>query len=101
VLEFPYTDLAIVSSLIYTTFGFLAAKRVNISAGAAVGAILGLTDATIGWAISWSIGPGYVPEAAGRPLVIAAIILYVIAIAAGCAFVGAITAKIWARLATP
>lgn len=46
------------SSVLYMLFGYLAARRSKWFFGGIVGALLGLVDSTLGWAISWNIGPG-------------------------------------------
>src|SRR5688572_23636113 len=53
-----YTWFAIGSTGIAILFGFIAARRSQWYVGVVVGAVLGLVDSTLGWAISWSIGPG-------------------------------------------
>lgn len=51
--EFPYTFLWPVSIANYALFGYLSSKQNKlIKNGAITGAILGLTDTTIGWKIS-------------------------------------------------
>lgn len=51
--QIPYTWFWPISIFIYGTFGYVAVKKSNIRKnGAIVGAILGLTDTTIGWKIS-------------------------------------------------
>jgi ascorbate-specific PTS system EIIC-type component UlaA len=58
VVGFNYESLFPVSLLIYATAGYLAARRGGIKAALLCGVIVGLTDATVGWAVSWLIGPG-------------------------------------------
>jgi hypothetical protein len=57
-LNFPYTSLILGSLLIYLASGFAAAKYGTIRSSFLVGAGTGFVDATVGWAISWMIGPG-------------------------------------------
>ena len=59
-LGFPYASATYGSIIMYVGFGFLAALRYGFSRGVLLGALLGLIDATAGWAISWAIGPGQV-----------------------------------------
>jgi len=57
-LKIPYGWFAIVSLMIYCALGVLAARRGSIASAAAAGAIVSVFDATVGWWISWRIGPG-------------------------------------------
>jgi hypothetical protein len=56
-LGFPYTNAAVGSYILYAIGGFLAARRVDLAFAAQLGAVLGLVDATLGWAASSAIGP--------------------------------------------
>jgi len=61
----PYTSWIIGSWLLYGATGYAAARAVPhapVQAAAMAGLALGLADATAGWAISWALGPGRVPE---------------------------------------
>ena len=60
-LQFPYQYASVGSALIYVAFTFLAARKFGFWRGVLMGAALGCVDATLGWAISWAIGPGRVP----------------------------------------
>jgi hypothetical protein len=56
-----YANFTVGSLLIYAAVGFLASRgRLGRTAMATVlaGAVVGLTDATFGWAVSYLIGPG-------------------------------------------
>ncbi len=55
---FPYPCLAPISFLIYAIAGFLVARRSSLWMSLLAGVIIGFVDATIGWTISWIIGPG-------------------------------------------
>ena len=61
-LGFEYGSAAVGSGIIYTAIGFLAAGRGGVQAAALAGATMGLVDATLGWAVSWAIGPVQVPR---------------------------------------
>jgi len=57
----PYGWATLGSWLLYAWIGFLAARAAPgapLRAAALSGLILGLTDASAGWAASWAIGPG-------------------------------------------
>ena len=60
--NFTYSSLSIGSFLIYGIVGFLASSSASLLHAAAAGTVVGLIDATIGWRISWIIGPGQLPE---------------------------------------
>lgn len=56
--NFPYEWFSLGSFIIYAFFGFLGARRSKWFLGAVVGGFVGLADSTVGWAVSWNIGPG-------------------------------------------
>jgi hypothetical protein len=58
VLGFAYSWLIMGSVIIYALFGYSATKSSGLLVGALTGALIGIVDATIGWYISWTIGPG-------------------------------------------
>jgi hypothetical protein len=57
-LDFDYSVLSIGSWFIYAAAGFFAAERSRWVPGILAGATTGLADATLGWWVSWLIGPG-------------------------------------------
>jgi len=74
--DFDYRLLAPGSLILTTGIAFLAAQDLGrIRPGVIVGAVTATTEATVGWAASWLIGPG-APEQGDRgawSLVVAAI----------------------------
>ena len=56
--RFPYTKLTLGSFAIYFVVGVVAATSGSVTSAALTGAIVGLVESTVGWAISWRIGPG-------------------------------------------
>ncbi|NIJ77326.1 hypothetical protein FHT08_002409 [Xanthomonas campestris] len=58
VLGFPYTYAALGSAILYIAFSFFAARKFGFWAAVFLGVAMGMTDATLGWAISWATGPG-------------------------------------------
>ena len=56
-----YARLAVVSLFSYIIVGAIAGRYVQPLLAAAIVGIMGAVDATAGWAISWSIGPGRPP----------------------------------------
>ncbi|WP_146096381.1 hypothetical protein [Xanthomonas arboricola] len=57
-LGFSYTYAAFGSAILYIAFAFFAARKLGFWAAVLLGVAMGMTDATLGWAISWAIGPG-------------------------------------------
>ncbi|MCC8473390.1 hypothetical protein LN458_05200 [Xanthomonas arboricola] len=58
VLGFPYTYATFGSAILYIAFAFFAARKFGFWAAVLLGLAMGITDATLGWAVSWAIGPG-------------------------------------------
>jgi hypothetical protein len=61
-LGFSYAYASVGSAVLYIALAFYGARKLGFSAAVLLGAVMGVTDATIGWAISWSVGPGRLPE---------------------------------------
>jgi len=53
--DFPYTNAAFGSYILYAVAGYIAGRAGGWRVGAAVGAVLGLIDASIGWAVSTAL----------------------------------------------
>ena len=82
-----YGWFSIGSSVLYVLFGYLAARRSTWFFGGLVGAFLGLVDSTLGWIISWTIGPGK-PDIEMDPVLIAATVVFVMIVAAILGLIG-------------
>jgi hypothetical protein len=63
-LGFAYSRLAPGSFLVYALVGMAVGRSGSLGAAAASGAAVAFVEATIGWMISWRIGPGRPPGAA-------------------------------------
>ena len=63
---FPYSALTFGSLVIYMFLGWAVTSRQSITSAALTGALVAFIDATIGWAISWRIGPGKVEATSTR-----------------------------------
>jgi hypothetical protein len=87
-IGFSYPKLAPLSFAIYTVVGGLAARDGSISDAVLAATIVGFIEATIGWRISWLIGPGRWKEVEPSPSRLAATILRVMLLAAVCGAVG-------------
>ena len=55
---FDYAMATAGSCLLYLVIGFAAARLGTLRTAALAGALAGLADASLGWAIAWRIGPG-------------------------------------------
>ena len=58
VLGFPYALLSLGSFLIQAAVGFFATRASSLKTGVAVATGVAAVESTIGWSISWAIGPG-------------------------------------------
>jgi hypothetical protein len=88
-LGFPYPTLSVLSFLVYTAVGLLAAWRANFAVGVVSAAVVGFLDATLGPLFAWLIGHGPLGQAITEPRVFAYGIAVVTAIAAAAGLVGA------------
>jgi hypothetical protein len=61
-LGFAYSSLSPISMFIYAAAGFAAGRLAGLRAAVSIGAAVALIEATLGWFISWQIGPGRPPE---------------------------------------
>jgi len=62
---FTYARASFGSYLIYLAIGFFAARSSPsnpIGMAALAAGVAGLVDASIGWAVSWAVGPGRLPD---------------------------------------
>ena len=81
-LGIRYGVLALGSYAIYSAVAYQIAKESGTVSAVAAGAAIAFIDATLGWAISWAIGPGR-PQTRVTPALVVGTILVVV-------FVGAI-----------
>ncbi len=87
-IDFDYGSLWPLSILLVLTFAFLAGRETgSVRAGLLTGAGVALAESTIGWAISWAVGPGALDQEDRTAVSVAATILFVVT--AGCV-VGAV-----------
>ena len=68
-MGFDYSLLAPGSFLIYIGIGFVA-SRSSVPVGIIAAAVVGFVDATIGWYLSWLIGPVTTLEELTIPVII-------------------------------
>jgi hypothetical protein len=95
--DFPYSSLLAGSLLIYGAAGFFATRVAGFLRGAVVAGSVGLIDATIGWMVSWLIGPGRLPPGEIAVPSIISTIVFVIILAAGVGIVGGALARVQER----
>jgi hypothetical protein len=93
-MGFPYVRLIVGSSLIYGTVGYLAAPLVTMAQGGLAASVVGLVDATIGWAISWAIGPGRLPVGQANASKIMNTIVIVVGLAGVLGIVGGFLSRV-------
>ncbi len=86
---FPYAYASVGSILIYAALGFTAFRSGGISRSICVALLVESADATLGWWLSWQIGPGELPVAQRTITFIAVDVLFVFAVAIICALIGA------------
>lgn len=93
----PYAAFSIGSFLIYLAAGYSAQRRFGFGVAALVGAGTGLAESTVGWGISWLIGPGR--SGMEQPAVtrIFGTVILVVIIGSVVAMVGAAVARIRAN----
>ncbi len=96
-LGFDYSWLIPFSVAIYAVVGFAVSRYVRLIYAPVAGAVVGLIDTTIGWYISWIIGPGN-PQVETDMLGIIFTVVMVVALDMIIATLGGIVARlIWRR----
>ena len=91
-----YGLFSIGSFAIYILFGFLVGRRSRWPWGVLAGALIALVETTIGWAISWSLGPGR-PSAEVGPMAVIAVIPLVVLFGAVFGLIGGLLSLIVGR----
>jgi hypothetical protein len=91
-IGFPYPRLAWLSFAVYVTLGFLAERSLS-SAPLAIGLIVSAYDVSVGWWISWIIGPGRLPADQATPKGIALRMVLVVTLDVALVAIGAWTAR--------
>lgn len=93
-LGFPYYWLTVGSSLICVGIGLSASKSSGEMYAPLAGAIMGFVDSTLGWYISWIIGPGRSPEMEFTIIAIISGIIFVTLLGAVLGFIGGLIGRI-------
>jgi len=90
---FPYTYAAVGSVLIYAMVGYFVFRHRGFFSAIGAALLVEVVDATLGWYISWQIGPGALPAGQATTAVIATTIVFVLFFAAVCAVIGSAIAR--------
>ena len=93
----PYASFTLGSFAIYVVAGFLAARRFRFAAAPLVGTVAGLSEATVGWAVSWVIGPGRPSASAAGFVSILFAGVVVTAVATGLGALGGVGAVLMSK----
>ncbi|QQS42119.1 MAG: hypothetical protein IPM63_04015 [Acidobacteriota bacterium] len=91
---FSYSFAIVGSILIYSSIGFLAFRQWGLGRALAATILVQIVDSTLGWYISWKIGPGALPPDQAIPSVFVATFVFVIVFAAFFGLVGSALARV-------
>ena len=89
----PYVAALVGALAIYCTVGALTRRATSLRHAVIASSLVGLVDATIGWAIVWRIGPGDPGVPVSNQLLVLTI-LFTISLAALCGGVGSRLARV-------
>lgn len=92
--NFPYEYAIVGSVLIYGAVGYFSFRHAGLSSAVGAALLVEVVDATLGWYISWEIGPGALPAEQTTAAVIVATICFVFIFAAVCAVIGSAVARV-------
>jgi hypothetical protein len=92
-LGFPYGYASIGSVLIYAMVGYFVYRRWGLIRAVGAAVLVELVDATLGWFISWQIGPGALPIDQVSTPIIATTLVFVFIFAVLCALIGSAIAR--------
>lgn len=101
VLQFQYTSASSGSYIIYATMGFFAWRAGGFGFTAQMGAILGLVDATAGWAVSTLLKATTPPMPDFTLLLWVIVAITVMVTGTICALIGGFAAKLTRRTPAP
>ncbi|MGZ0079705.1 hypothetical protein [Methylomonas sp. YC3] len=91
---FPYAYASIGSFVIYTLVGYFAFRRCGLFRAIGAAVLVELVDATLGWFISWQIGPGALPEDQVTTSIVATTLVLVLVFAVACSIIGSTVARV-------
>ena len=93
-LGFSYGYASIGSVLIYAMVGYFAYRQWGVGRAVGAAVLVELVDATLGWFISWQIGPGALPTDQVSTPIIATTLVFVFIFAVLCALIGSAIARV-------
>lgn len=93
-LGFEYSDAAAGSVVIYAGIGYFAYRVGGIGASLKAALLVEVVDATLGWGISWVIGPGAPDQEEMTVVILAFTMLLLFAFAACCGLLGGGAARL-------
>lgn len=100
-LDFPYTWAAWGSYLVYGTTGYFVGRQFSVARAAIAGVVLGLVDATLGWAAASALKANYTPIPELTPIMWLLIAINVVIGSAIIATIGGAAGRIIQRNLTP
>jgi hypothetical protein len=77
-LDTNYGWFSLASFMLYIIFGYLGARRSRWFVGAIVAMCMAVVESTIGWAISWQIGPGKATSDLSSVVIVVTIVFVVV-----------------------
>ena len=95
VIGFPYEYASAGSIIIYCTIGYTCFICCGLKKAIVAALSVELVDATLGWYISWCIGPGALPEEQTTGAIIGVTIIIVLLFAVACSLLGAGLARLF------
>ena len=93
-LGFPYTYASVGSALIYVIVGYFIFRQFGVVRAIGAALVVAIVDATLGWFISWQIGPGAPPADQATVPIIAVTMVFLFVFAAACAAIGSAIARV-------
>ena len=93
-LGFKYEALVSGSMLIYAIVGAVAQRQSSLGLSTLAAMIVGLVDATLGWAVSSAIGPNTLSDEPITWSMVLAGLAFVLVMAAACGYAGALLGRI-------
>lgn len=89
---FYYGSLSVISWALKIGVGFFAARQGSLGLSVLAGGVVAFVDATLGWYISWIIGPGR-PESKTTATAISTTVLIVTLLGAALGSIGGLFAR--------
>jgi hypothetical protein len=94
ILGFPYENASIGSILIYGAIGYICFRCCGFLKALTAALLVEIIDSTLGWYLSWVIGPGALPPEQTNNTTIGITIIMVMIFAVVCSALGAGAARL-------